>query len=158
MARQPDPLTLIAGVVEEGTARSRLSRWLTRNHDEFARMMEQGANWTSVTEAFVKSELVRPGAKPSATKRAWERVKVRVAVSRANAARRPASAPVRPAPAPANAGARPPPTSPNPALQAGVSDEPKPSRSRADEQIAASDRVHASRKTPLPPKVITGHE
>ena len=94
MGRRPDPFSLIAEAVAGGTGRSELSRWLTKHHDEFAQLVEDQVNWTKVTEALVQAGLVKPGAKPSATKRAWDRVKARVAEARA---RQPAAAQALPA-------------------------------------------------------------
>jgi hypothetical protein len=94
MGQRPDPLSLIAEAVAGGTGRSELSRWLTKHHDEFAQLVEGEVNGTKVTEALVQAALVKPGTKPSATKRAWDRVKARVAKARA---RQPATAQALPA-------------------------------------------------------------
>jgi hypothetical protein len=82
MPKRPDLLSLIAEAVEEGTARAKHTRWMTKRHDEFARLVEPEANWTRVTAAFVQAGLVPEGTKSSALKRDWGRVKARVAKKR----------------------------------------------------------------------------
>jgi len=125
MGKPPDPLSLVAEAVQGGTARSTLGRWLTKNHDAFAALVDPGANWSKVTEALVEAGLAPKGAKPSATKRAWERVKVRVAVARAKraAAEKPLGQ-ARPSPTPQIVA--PDPAEPPPAKYKFVPSTPRP--------------------------------
>jgi hypothetical protein len=141
MAKSPDPLALIADAAEEGTARSKHTRWMTRNHDELAGLVDQGVPWTRVTEAMVEAGLVPAGTKPSAIKRAWERVTARVAEKRTRKPPQPTAG--KPTPA-----ARP--SSPDPTPAAPEPQQPSGAASKADEQIARLNEIWRAQKPKMP--------
>lgn len=148
MAKSPDPMSLIAAAVGGGTSRSPLTRWFTKNHDEFARLVAPGANWTSVTAALIEAGLAPVGTKPSAAKRAWERVKLRVATSRERTAART----MRPPPPAAQgipAGVRVAAAVPEPAIPP-TNAAPSRAVSRGEEKLAEWEERHKAKKGRMP--------
>ena len=80
MTKRPDPhLERIARALGEASARSKLGRWMTANHDDFAALLdEHGANWTVLTDTFKAEGLMPADAKAATAKRTWQRVRQRV--------------------------------------------------------------------------------
>jgi hypothetical protein len=101
MTKRPDPhLERIARALGEASARSKLGRWMTANHDDFAALLdEHGANWTVLTDTFKAEGLMPADARAATAKRTWQRVRQRVAagaVKEQPAGRLPKTASTRP--------------------------------------------------------------
>ena len=79
MTKRPDPhLERIAKALDQASTRSKLGRWMTANHDDFAALLDEHGDWTVLAETFKAEGLMLPDAKAATAKRTWQRVRKRV--------------------------------------------------------------------------------
>ena len=97
------PTKDILAAIEKGqqtAARSSLSRWMRRHHDELLARLGERPDWTALAQLFEEGGLTDRSGKPASpetARKAWQRVRKAVAEARA---RRPAQPPATPAKAP----------------------------------------------------------
>lgn len=90
MAKPDEMLERIAATARDSGSRSKLYRWLRRNHDAFAEMVEEHRpSWRALAEQFAKEGLTGPTGQPlkaDSARRIWYRARRDEAKERAKRA------------------------------------------------------------------------